>query len=245
MARLFAFEPDPRETENLRRHLGKTGQVIPYAVADGATHIFHSCHKLSGMSSLLEPDPSALGFFNQFPVFGAVESTSPMDTRRLDDIGEVPQIDFLKMDIQGAELMVLKNGRKKLSDCVVIQTEISFIALYKSQPSFGDIDLELRSQNLIPHCLTAIKRWPITPAIRDNDPRKPFNQLLEADIVYIRDIIHPDTMSDLQIRKLATIAHVVYDSPDLVIRCLAELQNRKACDQQAVDQYMQTRELPA
>ena len=244
LARLFAFEPDPRETENLRKHLGKSGQVVPYAVGDGKTHTFYSCPPTSGMSSLLEPDPQALAFFNKFPLFGAIQSTSPMDTRRLDDIDEIDEIDFLKMDVQGAELMVLQNGRKKLSDCVVVQTEVSFIALYKNQPSFGDIDLELRSQNLIPHCFPAIKKWPISPAVRDNDERAPFNQLLEADIVYIRDIIHPDTMNDAQLRKLATIAHYVYYSYDLVIRCIVELQNRKACGDNALADYMSSRELP-
>jgi hypothetical protein len=47
----------------------------------------------------------------------------------------------------------------------------------------GIIDLELRSQGFIPHRFTDVKRWSITPTIRNNDPRLPFNQLLEADIV--------------------------------------------------------------
>ncbi len=129
LAKLFAFEPDPREIEKLRRHLGERGQVMPYAIGDGATHMFHRCPDRSGMSSLLEPDPENLAFFNMFPVFGRVEATAPMATRRLDEVSELPQLDFLKMDVQGAELMVLQNGRKKLSDCVAVQVEVSFITL--------------------------------------------------------------------------------------------------------------------
>src|SRR3954451_13935580 len=79
------------------------------------------------------------------------------------------------MDVQGSELEVLRGGTVKLSQAVVVQTEISFVPLYKEQPVFGDIDLELRSQGFIPHCFAAVKYWPIAPGVIDNDPRKPLN----------------------------------------------------------------------
>ncbi len=240
LAQLFAFESDEREIDNLKRYLGTRGSVIPCAVGDGGTHTFHLCPRGFGMSSLLEPDPRSLDFFNLFPAFGKVESTVAVATRRLDDIEDLPQLDFLKMDVQGSELMILVNGRKKLSDCVAVQTEISFITLYKNQPTFGDIDRELRDQGFIPHRFTDVKRWSISPVTRNNDPRLPFNQLLEGDIVYIRDIVHPDKMSDRQLAKLAVIAHFVYNSPDLAGRCIVELQNRNICERDALVKYLQT-----
>jgi FkbM family methyltransferase len=239
LAKLFAFEPDEREIERLQRHLGQRGQVIPCAVGDGRAHTFHICPKQSGMSSLLEPDPASLGFFNLFVDIGRVESTKVMPTRRLDDIDELPQIDFCKMDCQGSELMILANGRKKLSDCVAIQTEVSFITLYKNQPTFGDIDQELRRQGFIPHRFTEVKCWSITPIVRNNEPRLPFNQLLEGDIVYVRNIIQADRMSDLQLSKLAAISHLVCKSPDLAGRCILELQKRGSCDAGTITNYLQ------
>ncbi len=240
LAQLFAFETDQRETDKLRQHLGARGTVIPCAVGGGFVHTLHVCPPESGMSSLLEPDPDALNFFNLFPQFGKVESTIAVTTRRLDDIDELPPADFLKMDVQGSELMILANGRKKLADCVAVQTEISFITLYKDQPTFGDIDRELRSQGFIPHRFTEVKRWSIAPVVRGNEPRLPFNQLLEGDIVYVRDIIRPSTMSDHQLAKLAVIAQIVYNSPDLVGRCIIELQKRKACAPSLLERYLQT-----
>jgi FkbM family methyltransferase len=238
LGQLFAFEPDPRQVEGLRQHLGQKGQVIQEAVGDGQEHTLHICN--FGWTSLLKPDPNALAFFNTFPILGRVESTISVQTRRLDDISELPKIDFLKMDIQGSELMVLQHAREKLSDCVTIQLEISFVTLYKNQPSFGHLDVELRSQGFIPHRFMDIKPWSITPTIRNNDPRLPFNQLLEADIVYIKDIIRPDTLTDPQIRKLAAIAHFVYNSPDLVARCILELQKRNVVGEKSVEAYLQT-----
>ena len=238
LAKLFAFELDEREIETLQQHLGQRGQVIPYAVGDGRSHVFHICSKRTGMSSLLEPDPGNLAFFNLFTDFGKVISTAVVSTRRLDDIVELPQLDFCKMDCQGSELMVLANGRKKLSECVAIQTEISFITLYRNQPTFADIDHELRYQGFIPHCFTHVKRWSISPIVCNNEPRQPFNQLLEADIVYVRNIIHSDEMGDLQLKKLAAIAHISYGSPDLAARCILEMENRRICDVGTVTQYL-------
>jgi FkbM family methyltransferase len=238
LGQLFAFEPDARQVEKLRQHLGAKGRIIQEAAGDGREHTLHICN--FGWTSLLEPDPAALAFFNTFPVLGRVESTVSVKTRRLDDIDELPKIDFLKMDIQGSELMVLQNARQKLSDCVAVDLEISFITLYKDQPSFGHLDLELRSQGFIPHRFTNIKGWSITPTIRNNTPQLPFNQLLEADIVYIKDIIHLDNLSDLQIMKLAAIAHFVYNSPDLVARCILDLQKRNLAAEKSVEAYLQT-----
>ncbi|HEY2915475.1 MAG TPA: hypothetical protein VGK21_19065, partial [Candidatus Angelobacter sp.] len=71
--------------------------------------------------------------------------------------------------------------------------------------AYSDRSLFHRYQGVIPHCFTNVKRWSISPVIRDNNPRHPFNQLLEADIVYIKDMIHPDNLSDLRLKKLAAL----------------------------------------
>ena len=245
LCRLYAFEPDVREVGALREHLGASATVLPFALGDGLEHDLYVCPKGLGMSSLHEPDPTTLGFFNLFPEWGRVESIERIATRRLDDVSEVPSIDFLKMDVQGSELSILTHGRKKLARCVALQTEISFITLYKNQPAFGEIDQELRRQGLIPHRFTNVKCWSISPTIRAGQPRYPFNQLLEGDIVYIRDIIHPEGMDDSQIAKLAVIAHSVYQSPDLAARCVLELQRRKVVDSGTLVKYYELLAQPA
>jgi Methyltransferase FkbM domain len=200
--------------------------VIEAAVADGREHVLHVCDH--GWTSLLEPDPASLDFFNIFRQLGRVRATETIQTRRLDDLAELPPVDFLKMDVQGAELMALQNGRQKLAGCVAAQLEVSFVTLYKNQPPFGAIDLEMRAQCFIPHRFMDIKRWGIAPAVIGNDPRNVGNQPLEADIVYVRDLIHADGMDDVQLKDLAVIAHLVTRSPDLAARALVELEKRGA-----------------
>jgi FkbM family methyltransferase len=237
LARLFAIDADPRHTERLRAQWGEAAEVIACALGDGRAHTLHVCHEGSGMTSLLEPDPEALGFFNLFPQFGAVERTVEIATERLDDLWAVPQIDFLKIDIQGAELMVLRNGWSKLAQCVAIQTEVSFITLYKGQPTFAAVDIELRQHGFIPHRFRQVKPWSIAPTMRNNDPRLPFHQLLEGDIVYIRDVIHPAALTSEQIAKLALMAHHMFVSPDLAARCILVLQARGALEPGTIDRY--------
>ena len=94
--------------------------------------------------------------------------------------------------------------------------------LYEHQPVFGQVDLELRSQGFLPHSFPEIKRWPIAPMVFGE------NQLLEADIVYVRDIADPQRLTDEQLSHLAMIAFHVYGSSDLALFCILELSRRKA-----------------
>ena len=189
-----------------------------------------------GMTSLLERDPDTQAFFNNFAVWGEVERTVPVHTVRLDACGEVKDIDYLKMDAQGSELMILEGGQGKLSHCVVLQTEVSFITLYKLQPTFGEIDCYLRKYGFAPHCFAELKRWSIAPTVKDGNFRIPFNQLLEADAVYIRDTIH-ERLDVLPLKKIAVIAHYCYASYDLAARCIIDLCARGAVSANAQQRY--------
>ena len=148
----------------------------------------------------------------------------PIQTQKLDDIDEIQYLDFLKIDIQGAELSVFESGRKKLKKTVAIQTEISFMTLYKDQPACGEI--ELRAQGFVPHCFAAVKQWLISPFTYVDQPNRAVNQLLEADLVYVRDFTRPELMNDEQLKHLAMIFHHCYQSYDLTLRCLMLLEQR-------------------
>jgi FkbM family methyltransferase len=239
LCRVTGFEPQEQALTALQKMKGTNERYLPYAVGDGKLHTLHIC-RASGMTSLLEPDPYALALFDALRPLGEVIRTVPLDTRRLDDIAEIEWLDFLKIDIQGGELAVFQSGGIKLSQAVAIQVEVSFVTLYKDQPGLGEIDVELRSQRFIPHCFAAVKRWPISPCLINGDPRRPLNQLLEADIVYVRDFSHPESMSDEQLKHLALISHYCYGSVDLALRCLMLLEQRKVLKAGAQQRYLES-----
>lgn len=239
LAHLSAFEGDERQIEQIRRAYAPHVTVYPDFLFDGTRQTLHLASAPSGMTSLLKPRAKALKFFNGFERFGQVLRTESVQTRRLDDIEALPPLDFVKLDIQGAELTVLQNGPHKLAQCLAIQLEVSYICLYEGQPAFGEVDVWMRGQGFVPHCFVDIKRWSIAPTVRNNDPRQPFNQLLESDIVYIRDPLRLSALGAAQLRKLALIAHHSLHSPDLCVHLLLELVSRGLLQPGAHARYLQ------
>ena len=119
---------------------------------------------------------------------------------------------------------------------MAVHTEISFVALYKDQPVFGDVDLELRSLGFIPHMFAAINKKMIAPMVGAN-PAAALNQLVEADIVYVRDFIKSDAMDSEQLKHLALIAHHCYGSYDLAMNCIHHLAVRNEVTPDAKNRY--------
>ncbi|MGH6881488.1 MAG: FkbM family methyltransferase, partial [Hypericibacter sp.] len=222
---LSGFEPQADAFAQLVAGARPNETYLPYAVGDGADHTLHICRS-PGMASLLEPDPQSMALFHGFPKWGEVVETRPVATHRLDDIAEIDAVDYLKIDVQGSELAVFQGGRDKLSSAMAVHTEVSFVTLYRNQPTIGDIDLALRSLGFIPHAFVDINRRAIAPITIDNDIYRGLNQLLEADMVYLRDFRDPATLSDEQLKFLAIIAQGCYGSFDLAARCLKTLIGR-------------------
>ena len=242
LCKVVGFEPQPAALARLNQAKGPRELYLPYALADGTERTLHVC-ELEGMTSLLVPDPSHLALFNLFPIWGSVKDRIPVATRKLDDIAEIAQMDFLKMDVQGAEGEVLAHGRAKLRDTVVIQTEVSFVPLYQGQPCFGEIDLSLRELGFLPHSVTGTKIWPLSPMVVGNEPNRGIRQLLETDMVYVRDFSKTDNMSAEQWKHLALIAHHCYGSYDLALKAIVNLMELGAVAPDASKRYLAS--LPA
>jgi len=238
MCRLTGFEPQMSALELLEARKGGNEIYLPYAVGDGEEHTLRICN-WSGLTSLFELDVASLEIFPQYLRGGELRGQEQIQTRRLDDIEEIGRMDFLKIDIQGGELSVFRNGRRTLANAVAIQTEVSFVPLYKEQPCIGDIDLELRSQGFIPHCLaTPAKTAPIAPVKFGDSQWTGLNQLLEADLVYVRDFRKPHDLSSDMLKHLALIATCCYRSIDLTRRCLKVLADRGDVDRDAGERFM-------
>lgn len=222
LASITAFEPQtdlaPKETEYLRS--------LPYVIGTGAWGTFHKC-RAAPFSSLCPPDPAAFDCFPHLREFMEIVERSRVQTHALDDLDEVPPPDFLVMDVQGAEDEVIIGARNKLKQCVFVQTEVRFFPIYKTQPLFADIDTMMRANGFVFHKFQTLARRLILPM--QPPPDKPlacFNQVDEADVVYVRDFRRMDLMTDDQLKCMALIAYYSYQSIDLTMRCLTEIECR-------------------
>ena len=230
------FEPDAGALAILNEKKGPNETYLPYAIGDGKEATLHIC-RAAVMASLLEPDPETLAMFADFSEMGRIVGRETVSTVRLDDIKEISgSVDFLKIDAQGSELVVFQNGRSKLVDAVAVHTEISFVPLYKNQPSFGALDIELRALGLVPHTLIGIQKRLVAP-LRSANPRDHINQLMEADAVYVRDFRDMSAMTVDQLKNMALICHHAYGSFDIAARCVLELQARSVVVSNAMKQY--------
>ena len=125
-AELNAFEGDERQADGITGAYGNRAEIYRDFLFDGTEQTLYVTDASTGMTSLRKPRMPALKFFNGFETFAHIERTQRVQTRRLDDVEGLPLIDFLKMDIQGAELMVLEGmtGRIASIDAFIIETSI-------------------------------------------------------------------------------------------------------------------------
>jgi len=237
LCEIIGFEPQAEALTRLEASKGPRERYLPYTLGDGSARTLHVC-ELEGLTSLLVPDPAHLALFNLFPIWGTVKQQIPVTTRKLDDIAEIAHLDFLKMDIQGAEREVLAHGRGKLGETVVIQTEVSFVPLYQGQPVFGEMDLALRELGFLPHCVTGTKIWPIAPMVVGDQPNRGIRQLLETDMVYVRDFSRPQNMGAEQWKHLALVAHHCYGSYDLALKAIVTLIGMGAVPDDSNKRYL-------
>jgi len=142
---IHCFEPDPRAVRRFKESIGNNKNVTLHEVAlsdKQGTIQFHqsdgqlkSSEKLEEgwdqSGSILEPKEHK----ELFP-WCKFESTIEVMTNTLDSFvseQKIDRIDFVWMDVQGAEFQVLTGAQKTLSKVRYLYTEYSDTELYKGQ----------------------------------------------------------------------------------------------------------------
>jgi FkbM family methyltransferase len=225
-ARLTGFEPDAGECERLNREYGKPHRFFPYFVGDGRPATFHETNwPLTG--SLYEPNSPLLGKFQNLAEVVTPVAKHAVNTVRIDDIAEIVDVDFIKIDVQGSELPIFRNALRVLSGALFVQTEVEFVELYREQPMFADVDAFLRSRGFQFHTFNGFGGRAFKPLVANDNINTPFRQALWADAIYARDWMRLDALDETKLRKYAILAHDLLQSYDLAHLVLVAL-DRKA-----------------
>lgn len=175
--RIISFEASKDAHRCLRsRANGDKGWIIAPRMAigqqDGAATLHLSANSVS--SSLLP----------MLPAHVAVEPTSvyvgseSVDVRRLDSVaGEfLSDTDrvFLKSDVQGLELQVLRGAAGLMESTLGVQMELSLTPLYEGEHLFDAMFHELEDRGF--------KLWSLVPGLLDRDT----GRLLQVDGIFFR-----------------------------------------------------------
>ena len=180
------------------------------------------------MSSILEPDLNYLKLFHGFDKWSKIIKKINIKTKKLDEIDFQRKVDFLKIDVQGQEYEVIKNGNNTIKNSLVIQLETSPIPLYKKEKTFSHISLELEKLGFQLHCFNKINTRCFKPMTLQNDLYSGLNHLFQLDCVFIRKLEFLEKLELDQLKKLSLILFYSFNSYDLVdyiITKISELEN--------------------
>jgi FkbM family methyltransferase len=217
LCEVIACDADPAACEVLTEQLGPLHRVLPVAVADGMDHTLHVC-KMASRSSLFPPNLALCSRYQAFAEGSEVVESHTVSTVKLDDLG-LDSVDFVKMDIQGAELMAIENGTSLLAKALVVEVEVEFVEQYIGQPLFGEIDASLRKLGFMFHSFLGFGTRNLKPMVVNNDPLRGINQWLWADAIYLVDFSRLDNLGNDRLIKLAMLAHALYGSWDVALDC--------------------------
>ncbi len=133
------FEPDPVEFLKLKKEANKNLIVLNTALSDEAREGDLNVCRKQHLSSIFTPNIEFLNNFEDVQRFDVVDKlTVSMDT--LDNQLAAYDIDFIKIDVQGYELQVLKGGTQHINNIVGIEIEVEFEPIYKNQPLFNNVN---------------------------------------------------------------------------------------------------------
>ncbi len=211
---LLGFEPDPGQHQALLAQNIPNATFLPYAIGDGSPGTLHIC-KAPGMTSLLQPDLEILRHFPGFAQWGTVTRTMDIETKRLDDISEAAGTDYIKLDLQGGELGVLRGARRLLEDLLVIHLEVNFVPFYKDQALFAELDQVLRQAGFYFHRFLPLISRVFLPVQIGDSSYAGLSQQLWTDAVYVKRFTDFGRLPVGSLLKIAALAHDLYGSYDL------------------------------
>jgi 2-O-methyltransferase len=151
--KIFCFEPDPRAASRFKQNIGNSPEISLFEYAIGNKNGKTTFYMSSGRESEAMPEGwdcsgSIRKPKNHLKVHpwckfekNIIIETKTLDTWRKEQ--GIEKIDFIWMDVQGAEIDVIRGGRNTLKNTRYLYTEYNDKELYEGQISLKRLLKEL------------------------------------------------------------------------------------------------------
>jgi FkbM family methyltransferase len=238
-ARVYCFEADEKECKRLNAAAPPQVRYLPYALGRTSGRAKFYEQKVNASSGLyktnMEYFSRLLNRDNGVVVRERMVETTPLATA-LRDLG-ISGIDFIKLDVEGAELDILAAGAGYIDAprLVGVLAEVRFQREINGCPTFSELDRFLVKNGLSLFDLTTNRQsrrglpYPGRLDYRSEDGSRLFaytsgGQVMDGDALYLRDLLlpenrkHAETAAPAQLLKHAALFEI-YGLND----CAAEL----------------------
>lgn len=204
----FGFEPDSRAIQLAPNKEFKSYTVIPSLVSNESGYKDLYISHEEGKSSIYQPNIEFISRFPNSKRFKTVKTVS-LETATIDTLIK-QEIDFIKLDIQGAELDALQGSQEVLKSVLGIESEVEFMELYKSQPLFSRVNDFLLKQGFEFIDFTNLRRW-------ERERLGEIGQCVFGDGLYLRspEFVLSSRYSEIKIRRYLAILFL-YNRFDLI-----------------------------
>lgn len=191
----YCFEPDRESPMGglEKKHDYKSLHIIDKAVAENQKTLNINITRQKGCSSICQPDHDIARRFHREDYY-FLDDVLRVEADSIDNMVEKSVIDeprYVKMDVQGMELDILKGAVSSLqNDIVGIRVEINFYPMYKDMPEWVEIDKFLRAYGFVSMGFLELHSWRRRTKIKypmkgaDFYPYS-YGQMMHGDVLYL------------------------------------------------------------
>ena len=223
---IIGFEIEKEVCDQMNFKAAKGTRYFPFALGENNEKRKLYITENPMCTSLYKPNENLANLYHELQYMNLKKETE-IETITLDsfvDEHSIDVIDFIKIDVQGAELDILKGSKKLLNNVLKIECEVEFIPLYHDQPLFGDIAKFLSQYNFMFNKFLGLSGRTLKPLIANRD-KTSASQHMWTDAIFIQHINKIQNLNDEKLLKLSVLA-AIYNSFDLTCYYLSLYDKR-------------------
>jgi FkbM family methyltransferase len=215
----IGFEPDPKAYAALSIDgRWRSLRFEPVALSGGGGMRRLHIPRDPQSATLLEPNRRLGEEFDKTQFFDVVQ-TLDVATETLDAAAQrlgLERIDYLKLDVEGAEREILEGAEITLKRLLAVKVEVLFAPARHQQPFAGDIDAHLRARGfrlmeMIRPAAWRRRGYIIHPQVDRSAVPYSKGQLIQADYLFFREPDRIETVADVLRLGFLAMAYGFFD----------------------------------